>query len=804
MNSADIIKRYAAANPIPAFAAIGVELAPRNGSNEMFAFCPGHDDRTTPNLRVSLAKGALATCDVCGLGGTIIDVAIKKWDAGSFGDIKDRLLYTLGLNGIAGAPTDGRKILREIAYEIRDLRGELVATHHRRDFDDGKKRMWWPQGTKPHELPLYGIERTVDFPDGAEIVICEGEKAADALWDRGFLAVASVTGAAAIPCDESLKSVTRFRVRLWPDSDDPGRQHMARIAARLVALGADVRIIEWADAPNGGDAADFSGDVQALIDSAREPTIKTDLPEIYLDAPPRTQTRLALEALTAANVPPRLFNQNGIPCRLRPTDADRLASIEVLDADDLLAELVNVVDFFSSQEQPEPVYPPANLIKVIRGRGDLPFPSLERIVRTPFFLPNGELVTRSGYHPGAKVYVELGRELDTLRTVPRRPDEADLIAAKQIIDFPIRQYPFDGRADHAAAIAVEIPDFVRDLIRGPLPAAAVSAPLPRTGKGKLVKTLCAPGLGRMVAAAPELPRSEDEARKFLTSVLMKGDPFLFLDNISRIVKGGVLAAFLTADAWQDRLLGGNRLTDIPIRLQAIIAGNVLTYSLELRRRTLPIYLDARVPHPDRRKFTEPLNPEGYALEHRSELVWAILTLIQNYEDDLETERWRPFFEEWWSRHSDKAVLPATILPLTSELLASKPDESERARATRLGMLLSRKLGVCYDLEIDNDWGRRIRTLQLIRKPYDRGEGRKSLGWALSDITAPPEFKRADLETDLAALPAADDTGGKPSPDEGVVNHEPPTIDTEMSPSAPADEGGEPFSESGRPERREEF
>lgn len=133
-----------------------------------------------------------------------------------------------------------------------------------------------------------------------------------------------------------------------------------------------------------------------------------------------------------------------------------------------------------------------------------------------------------------------------------------------------------------------------------------------------------------------------------------------------------------------------------------------------------------------------------------------------------------------------------VLPLVGDLLISKPDESERARSTRLGLLLPRKLGVVYDVEAENGSGRR--TLQLIRKPYDRGEGRKSLGWALSDITAPPEFKRADLETDLAVLPAADDADGKPSRDEEVANREPPAVEKELSP-APADEDeGELFSE----------
>ncbi len=57
---------------------------------------------------------------------------------------------------------------------------------------------------------------------------------------------------------------------LWPDADTPGAAHMARIAARLLALGHDdVRLVCWPEAPAGGDAADFTGDLGALLGAAR-------------------------------------------------------------------------------------------------------------------------------------------------------------------------------------------------------------------------------------------------------------------------------------------------------------------------------------------------------------------------------------------------------------------------------------------------------------------------------------------------------------------------------------------------------
>ena len=43
---------------------------------------------------------------------------------------------------------------------------------------------------------------------------------------------------------------------MWPDNDEPGRAHMERIVAALQGIAAEVRIFEWPNAPEKGDAAD--------------------------------------------------------------------------------------------------------------------------------------------------------------------------------------------------------------------------------------------------------------------------------------------------------------------------------------------------------------------------------------------------------------------------------------------------------------------------------------------------------------------------------------------------------------------
>lgn len=148
-----------------------------------------------------------------------------------------------------------------VRFEIRDSAGEPVAIHCRRDTPGGKQ-MWWerPDGSRGlggqplADLPLYGIERL----DGrGTVVLVEGEKAAQALQDAGVPALGTVTGAAATPGRTALAELTGRSVVLWPDNDDVGRKHMERIGEGLAGIAAEVRLANWSDAPEHGDAADY-------------------------------------------------------------------------------------------------------------------------------------------------------------------------------------------------------------------------------------------------------------------------------------------------------------------------------------------------------------------------------------------------------------------------------------------------------------------------------------------------------------------------------------------------------------------
>jgi hypothetical protein len=188
-------------------------------------------------------------------------------------------------HGPAVRPTTSRQLPPRITrYELLLPGGTLAGIHVRKDYLDAEgrpyrdKELRWEQhnGRGAKEMPLYGLLADREAPTDALRIICEGEKATDALnaalkqaGRADVIAVGTVTGAPAFPCDASLTRYLGYPVALWPDNDDVGRKQMTSIAARLVALGAmPPDWVDWPDAPPAGDAFDYfaaGGTVEGML-----------------------------------------------------------------------------------------------------------------------------------------------------------------------------------------------------------------------------------------------------------------------------------------------------------------------------------------------------------------------------------------------------------------------------------------------------------------------------------------------------------------------------------------------------------
>jgi AAA domain len=270
--------------------ALGRGAERREGSGAWRTNCPVHESsgEHTPSLSVIDKDGM--TLWTCRVGCAQADITRALQDAGLLDGF--RLISSYKSNGTGptkpprkDSHAPPRREFGRTNYTIRDVDGEVHAIHERVEYHEinpqtGKrvKTFNWrsPDGSyglkgRPvTSLPLYGSETLKALPDGATVILTEGEKPRDALVQAGFNAVGTVTGAkkngSDVHDDAALQPLVRFHVTAWPDADGLGAAHMQRHGDALKALGAkEIAVVDWPDAPEHADAADFEGDDSALL-----------------------------------------------------------------------------------------------------------------------------------------------------------------------------------------------------------------------------------------------------------------------------------------------------------------------------------------------------------------------------------------------------------------------------------------------------------------------------------------------------------------------------------------------------------
>lgn len=156
-------------------------------------------------------------------------------------------------------------------WSYRDATGELLGFACRFDGRDGKQfrplalyapkaggAILWRWEAWPAPRPLYGLNNLAARP-AAPVVVCEGEKAADAAGRLlpAYVALTSPNGSkSAAKADWS--PLAGRRVTIWPDADAPGDAYAGAAAASILAAGAaSVAILTPPDGVSEGwDAAD--------------------------------------------------------------------------------------------------------------------------------------------------------------------------------------------------------------------------------------------------------------------------------------------------------------------------------------------------------------------------------------------------------------------------------------------------------------------------------------------------------------------------------------------------------------------
>jgi hypothetical protein len=141
----------------------------------------------------------------------------------------------------------------DLLWRYSDAAGALAFCACRWNKTDGEKEIrplsWfdgegWRFAHWSDRRTLYNADRIAANPD-APMVVCEGEKAADAaarIFSKSIATTSSGGAGAASKTDWT--ALAGRRVLIWPDNDDPGRKYARDVAAILAEIDGVLSIIE--------------------------------------------------------------------------------------------------------------------------------------------------------------------------------------------------------------------------------------------------------------------------------------------------------------------------------------------------------------------------------------------------------------------------------------------------------------------------------------------------------------------------------------------------------------------------------
>jgi hypothetical protein len=334
-----------------------------------------------------------------------------------------------------------------------------------------------------------------------------------------------------------------------------------------------------------------------------------------------------LAALVAANAVPYLFVRAGRLTRIKRDEHGR-AHMEPVTEAMLRLRLLECAEWMrlDAKGNARHAGPTPQVVQSILARETWPFPPLIGISAVPIVRPDGSLVLEPGYDPVTCMVYAPAPGLK-LAPIPDAPTRAEVEQALRRIFSVIGEFPYVSQADRANTLGLLLTPLLRYAFTGHVPLALVDAPKQGTGKGLLTDIVAILATGRPACPMQE-PKDDDEWRKAITSLLLRGSSLIVIDNVDHTLHSARLSSALTLDTWGDRLLCKNESVEIPFKCTWIANGNNIRLGGDLGSRSYRIRLDARVSNPSARDHFTHKDLVGYVLAHRGELLSDLLTIIR--------------------------------------------------------------------------------------------------------------------------------------------------------------------------------
>ena len=355
-------------------------------------------------------------------------------------------------------------------------------------------------------------------------------------------------------------------------------------------------------------------------------------PTIKVKDPAVVQAPLVWEGIAAHNRPePKVFRFGSRSMAdLIPTGDRSRKVTRILLKNELSVLLPDVTDWIDYDRHGDeiPSDPPKKIIEYLLGQTAESLSQLNGLVSSPYCLPDGSIVTASGYNEISGFFMD--GEISDMGQIPTKPTEEQVTWARNLLvgDLFV-DFPFVSNADRANALTVALTCVARPMIEGSTPLFVFNAPSEGTGKGLLPEVIGLVVTGR----TPHLttaPMREEEWRKEIPALLESAGSMVVFDNINRRLDSSALASVLTSTNPSFRVMRTTTHQTLPNRLVWTATGNNIDFSREIARRVVFIQLDAQIEDPSSRTGFKHTNLPQWALANRTNLLRALFVLIRNW------------------------------------------------------------------------------------------------------------------------------------------------------------------------------
>lgn len=385
----------------------------------------------------------------------------------------------------------------------------------------------------------------------------------------------------------------------------------------------------------------------------------------YDEGHPQTRREMMFKALYATHAGKTLFRQGTTAVEMLPRE-EPSEIFEVTDGksqpEDVRREIVKVnranglslvseavTPYRLTKNDVQLVDPTATDIDTMfQPKWAKRFPQLNGLVNSPIITRSGRIITVSGLDPETGLFVDLDVDVENL-TVPESPTEQDIAAAREKLEDIFSDFPFKTPQDFSRLIALLLSMLFRPSV-DKSPAACISGSGPAVGKGVIMS-----GASTLITGSPvpvtKCPSKDDEFSKVLTSMFLAGNTLALFDEPDGVLDFKSLAAAITAERHEGRVLGESRMISVPNNMQMVFTGNNVSCSDDNGRRFFYIDLEVPTDFAEARSGFKYPRLNATIKEKRPELLAALLTFVQAWivAGRPEPRPGAPIgsFEEWY-------------------------------------------------------------------------------------------------------------------------------------------------------------